>query len=30
MPSEAMLMTTTEPWVSVEDVSKRFGVAACA
>jgi len=27
MPSEAMLMTTTEPWVSVEDVAKHLGVA---
>jgi excisionase family DNA binding protein len=27
MPSGAMLMTTTEPWVSVEDVAKHLGVA---
>lgn len=27
MPSGAMLMTTTEPWVSVEEVAKHLGVA---
>jgi len=27
MPSGAMLMTSTEPWVSVEDVAKHLGVA---
>lgn len=27
MLSGAMLMTTTEPWVSVEDVAKHLGVA---
>lgn len=27
MPSGVLLMTTTEPWVSVEDVAKHLGVA---
>jgi excisionase family DNA binding protein len=27
MPSGARMMTTNEPWVSVEDVAKHLGVA---